>query len=155
MAADFSSIVLRYELFIRALSSAPTRRAVKYTLAQLLLKRRAAPRTATAAKTSQTSAWCHLIARNFLPRVLRGASRKKPHERAWCGVNMRCYQAISNRYALLTFLLFLVSALSHFECLAAELRLTWADNSTDEDGFNIDRKTGITGTYLTIACVGP
>ena len=68
---------------------------------------------------------------------------------------MRRYQAISNRYALLTFLLFLVPAFWHLECLAAELRLTWADNSTDEDGFNIDRKTGLTGTYTTIASVGP
>ena len=30
-----------------------------------------------------------------------------------------------------------------------------ADNSTDEDGFNIDRKTRPTGTYTTIASVGP
>jgi len=68
---------------------------------------------------------------------------------------MRCYQAISNRYALLTFLLFLVPAFWHFECLAAELRLTWVNNSTDEEGFGIDRKTGLTGTYTTIASLGP
>jgi hypothetical protein len=68
---------------------------------------------------------------------------------------MRRYQAISNRYALLTFLLFLVPVFWHFECLAAELRLTWVDNSTDEDGFGIDRKTVLTGTYTTIASVGP
>jgi hypothetical protein len=68
---------------------------------------------------------------------------------------MRCYQAISNRYALITFLLFLVPAFWQFECIAAELRLTWADNSADEDGFGIDRKTGLTGTYTTIAIVGP
>jgi hypothetical protein len=38
---------------------------------------------------------------------------------------------------------------------AATLRLTWVDNSTDENGFNIERKTGAGGTYAQIATVGP
>jgi hypothetical protein len=30
-------------------------------------------------------------------------------------------------------------------------QLTWTDNSTDEDGFSIERKTGVSGTYAEIA----
>jgi hypothetical protein len=38
--------------------------------------------------------------------------------------------------------------------IAAQLQLTWVDNSTDEVGFNIERKTGTTGTYAQIASLG-
>ena len=31
--------------------------------------------------------------------------------------------------------------------MAAQLQLSWVDNSTDETGFKIERKTGATGTY--------
>src|ERR1044071_6007873 len=37
---------------------------------------------------------------------------------------------------------------------AAQLQLSWVDNSSDESGFNIERKTGTTGTYAQIASVG-
>jgi hypothetical protein len=35
-----------------------------------------------------------------------------------------------------------------------ELQLGWADNSDNEDGFKIERKTGTTGTYSQVAIVG-
>jgi FG-GAP repeat len=35
-----------------------------------------------------------------------------------------------------------------------ELQLGWADNSDNEDGFKIERKTGTTGTYSQVAVVG-
>ena len=38
---------------------------------------------------------------------------------------------------------------------AAQLTLTWTDNSTNEDGFAIERETGPTGTFAQIATVGP
>jgi len=38
--------------------------------------------------------------------------------------------------------------------IAAPLQLNWVDNSSDESGFNIERKTGTTGTYAQIASVG-
>src|SRR5690349_3922869 len=38
--------------------------------------------------------------------------------------------------------------------IAAQLQLGWIDNSSDESGFNIERKTGTTGTYAKIASVG-
>jgi hypothetical protein len=38
--------------------------------------------------------------------------------------------------------------------MAAQLQLSWVDNSTDESGFNIERKSGTTGTYAQIASVG-
>src|SRR6266576_6845945 len=37
---------------------------------------------------------------------------------------------------------------------AAQLQLSWVDNSTDEIGFKVERKTGTTGTYAQIASVG-
>ena len=37
--------------------------------------------------------------------------------------------------------------------MAAQLQLTWSDNSTDETGFKVQRKTGTTGTYADIASV--
>ncbi len=37
---------------------------------------------------------------------------------------------------------------------AAQLTLTWADVSTNEDGFKIERKTGTAGVYGQIATVG-
>ena len=41
------------------------------------------------------------------------------------------------------------------ESNAAQLTLTWTDNSTNEDGFAIERKTGSTGTFAQIGTVGP
>src|ERR1044071_168864 len=38
--------------------------------------------------------------------------------------------------------------------IAAQLQLSWADNSNDENGFNIERKTGTTGSYAQITSVG-
>jgi len=37
---------------------------------------------------------------------------------------------------------------------AAQLTLSWSDNSTNEDGFRVDRRTGTAGTYAEIAVVG-
>jgi hypothetical protein len=37
---------------------------------------------------------------------------------------------------------------------SGELQLGWADNSDNEDGFKIERKTGTTGTYSQVALVG-
>ncbi len=54
------------------------------------------------------------------------------------------------------FLLLALSALSvsASESFAAQLQLSWTDNSTNETGFKIDRKTGTSGTYAQIASVG-
>jgi hypothetical protein len=40
------------------------------------------------------------------------------------------------------------------ESAASELRATWNDNSSDEDGFKIERRTGTTQIYTQIAIVG-
>ena len=48
-----------------------------------------------------------------------------------------------------TCLFIILAALSwHEEIDAASLQLTWADNSQNEDGFDIERKTGTTGAFL-------
>src|SRR5262249_40393886 len=38
---------------------------------------------------------------------------------------------------------------------AAQLQLTWVNNSTDENGFSIERSAGGTGTFTQIAVPGP
>jgi hypothetical protein len=38
---------------------------------------------------------------------------------------------------------------------AAQLQLNWADNSTNEDGFIVERKIGQTGTYLSLVTLPP
>jgi hypothetical protein len=38
--------------------------------------------------------------------------------------------------------------------LAATLQLSWVDNSSDEDGFSIERKVGANGVYSVVATVG-
>jgi hypothetical protein len=42
----------------------------------------------------------------------------------------------------------------HEEANAAQLGLTWTNNSTNEDGFKIERATGTTGTFAQIAITG-
>jgi hypothetical protein len=39
------------------------------------------------------------------------------------------------------------------EASAAQLTLSWTDNANNEDGFRIERKTGASGTYATIASI--
>jgi hypothetical protein len=54
-----------------------------------------------------------------------------------------------------TFLLCLVAALGGSrESDAGELEATWVDNSSNEDGFGIERRAGTTQTYVQIAVVG-
>jgi hypothetical protein len=42
----------------------------------------------------------------------------------------------------------------HRAGIAAQLTLTWSDNSSNENGFKIERRVGTTGTYAQIASVG-
>ena len=42
----------------------------------------------------------------------------------------------------------------HRAAIAAQLTLTWSDNSSNENGFNIERRVGTTGTYAQMASVG-
>jgi hypothetical protein len=59
------------------------------------------------------------------------------------------------RTFIFTFLLSLVAALGGSrESGAGELEATWVDNSGNEDGFRIERRTGTTETYIPIAIVG-
>ena len=38
---------------------------------------------------------------------------------------------------------------------AAQVTLGWADNSNNESGFKIERKTGSNGTFVQVAVTGP
>lgn len=47
------------------------------------------------------------------------------------------------------------SSLAATAISSSRIALTWQDNSTNEDGFKIERKTGSGGTYSQIGTVGP
>ena len=51
-------------------------------------------------------------------------------------------------------LLLLTAIAWHAEAIAAQLQVTWTDNSTNEDGFAIERSTGTTGTFAQVAATG-
>src|SRR5215813_13347709 len=56
---------------------------------------------------------------------------------------------------LLSFLFALLTILSSAAAVtAAQVTLSWSDNSTNEDGFRIERRTSTTATYAEIAAVG-
>ena len=56
-----------------------------------------------------------------------------------------------SRRLLLALLLGLGAVLFHHDVQAGQLILNWNDNSTNEDGFRIERKIGTGGTYAQIA----
>jgi Divergent InlB B-repeat domain/FG-GAP-like repeat len=59
------------------------------------------------------------------------------------------------RYFILIFFFFLLTSLSwQSQASAGDLQLAWNDNSNNEDGFKIERKTGTNGTFAQIATVG-
>ena len=58
------------------------------------------------------------------------------------------------RYFILIFFFLLTSLSWRSQASAGDLRLAWNDNSNNEDGFKIERKTGTTGTFSQIATVG-
>jgi len=61
----------------------------------------------------------------------------------------------SPRWPIFLILALLVAAVTwHEQVDAAQLTLTWTDNSDNEDGFRIERKTGTSGTFAQIATVG-
>ncbi len=53
------------------------------------------------------------------------------------------------------YLMLLAATAWHYEASAAQLSLSWADNSKDEEGFRIERKLGTQGKYEEIAIVAP
>ena len=58
-------------------------------------------------------------------------------------------------WAVVVFMLGLVSLGTYRVAGAAQLTLSWIDNSSNEDGFSIQRRIGATGTYQALATVGP
>lgn len=51
-------------------------------------------------------------------------------------------------------LLLLIAINQPVDILAAQLQLSWTDNSNNEDGFWIERKAGVAGTYGLISATG-
>jgi len=47
-----------------------------------------------------------------------------------------------------------LSLFSPDQATAATLQLSWADNSSDETGFHVERKLGVAGEYSIIATTG-
>jgi Divergent InlB B-repeat domain len=46
------------------------------------------------------------------------------------------------------------AVMARTELSAAQLTLSWTDNSNNEDGFRVERKTGTAGTYMPIISLG-
>jgi len=57
------------------------------------------------------------------------------------------------RQTVCTFTILLLAPTGHSTAAGAQLTLTWTDNSTNESGFAIERKTGIAGTFTQVAQV--
>ena len=66
---------------------------------------------------------------------------------------MSLNQGLLRCFILIFFFLLTIPSLQQ-EASAGQLQLTWADNSNNEDGFKIERKTGTSGTFSLIATVG-
>ena len=58
------------------------------------------------------------------------------------------------RYFILIFFFLLSILCLQSQADAGQLQLAWTDNSDNEDGFKIERKTETTGTFVPIATVG-
>jgi VCBS repeat protein len=59
-----------------------------------------------------------------------------------------------HKFLSIIVLIFLSALAWRGKAIAAQLKLTWTDNSTNETGFKIERKTGASGTFVQIAVVG-
>jgi len=59
------------------------------------------------------------------------------------------------RFAVAAVLLLGAIVVGHRDAFAGQLTLTWVDNSTDETGFSVERRTGATGPFAEIAVLGP
>lgn len=71
------------------------------------------------------------------------------------GVSSLPLQIWRNRFqALLPIFLLLIACIWYSEAHAAQLHLSWIDDSSDEDGFEIERKIGEDGTFVQIAIQG-
>jgi len=71
--------------------------------------------------------------------------------RSYIGTNNSEY---SNEAAATTLKVNAPSGLTASPLSATQMSLSWTDNSGDEQGFRIERKTGASGTYSHIASVG-
>ena len=65
---------------------------------------------------------------------------------------MRLHRIALGKLCHLLLFVWLVQ-ISSPESWAGSLRLSWTDNSTNESGFKIERKTGIDGVFALIASV--
>ena len=63
-------------------------------------------------------------------------------------------KSFPKRFLLAFLFTFLTVLGSPAAITAAQLTLSWSDNSNNEDGFRIERRTGTTGTYAEIAALG-
>ena len=67
---------------------------------------------------------------------------------------MRFLPTFSRKTFLVALIVVLVAIAYYAESSAAQLTITWTDNSDNEDRFEIERKLGLTGTFSLIATVG-
>lgn len=68
--------------------------------------------------------------------------------------NGNAYSAYSNEVNATTLILSAPSNLTATALSYSQIKITWTDNSPDETSFYIERKTGASGTYSTVATAG-
>jgi Bacterial Ig domain len=61
--------------------------------------------------------------------------------------------SLNRSQSLISFFVVLALLIWHENTSAASLQLTWADNSHNENGFDIERKVSTTGKFLVLATV--
>src|SRR5262245_47100720 len=82
---------------------------------------------------------------SFLSAVIRTRPRGGPMTTFW--------RRFSPQYFLFFFVC-LVFSTNNSNAIAEQLTMTWIDESSNEDGFTIERENGTTGTFSQIAAVG-
>jgi titin len=107
-------------------------------------------------KTGSTGAWAQIatVGANVTSYANTGLTAATTYYYRVRAYNASGNSAYSNEAYATTYALNAPTSLAASIATATSARLTWVDNATNETGFSIERKTGITGTYAQIATVG-
>jgi hypothetical protein len=111
--------------------------------------------------TASTNVWAHMVSLGVrttgsFSNIVSGLTANATYCYRCCAVNMVgvSFSSTAISFATLTLTPAVPSGLVGSPATSSQINLTWSDNSTNEIGFKIERKTGSGGTYAQIATVG-
>lgn len=111
--------------------------------------------------TASTNVWAHVVSLGVrttgsFSNIVSGLTANATYCYRCCAVNMVgvSFSATAVSFSTLTLTPAVPSGLVGSPATSSQINLTWSDNSTNEIGFKIERKTGSGGTYAQIATVG-